>query len=103
MSFTPFKPANQAQALLLALGLGDLRLLAHRHTREIHPTKKGPGRLHGDVSRKEPKQRTSAGSDFKQHNASAEKRERRAAIKSVGRRQYLKVTKAAQAMRDILA
>jgi hypothetical protein len=38
-----------------------------------------------------------------QHKASEARRERRAAIKSVGRRQYLKVTKAADVMRALAA
>ncbi len=72
------------------------------HSKRPHATKSGPGRYHQD-GRKSPKPPKPAGAWAGQHKASPEKRERRQAIRAIGRRQYLKVTKAADAIRAITA
>lgn len=45
MKYQPMK-INAAQALLLSMGLDDLRLVSHHSERNKSNTKRGPGRMH---------------------------------------------------------
>lgn len=66
------------------------------HSKRPSATKAGPGRYHQQGRKAEKRPKGTAGAWAGQHKASPEKRERRAAIKAVGRRQYLKAAKAAR-------
>lgn len=93
------KKLTTAQALLVSMGLDDLRLDAHHHPREKHPTKSGPGRVHAegkDSGRKTARRKTPAGPGFVLHRASAEKQLRRANVALVGIRQHKREERAAR-------
>ena len=65
------------------------------HSRNKHPTKKGPGRRHGqNVSHPAPPKPAKGGDWFGQRTASAAKKLRRANVKALGRRQAIKAIKA---------
>ena len=63
--------------------------------RNKHPTKKGPGRRHGQGVKHPAAEKPAKGGDwFGQRTASAEKLLRRANVKALGRRQSIKAAKA---------
>jgi hypothetical protein len=63
--------------------------------RTPHPTKKGPGRRHGQGVKRPAAAKPANGGDWLgQRKASAEKLLRRANVKALGRRQSIKAAKA---------
>ena len=85
------KKLTTAQALLVSMGLDDLRLDAHHHPREKHPTKAGPGRVHAegkDSGRKIARRKTPAGPGFVLHRATEARRVDRNWVKREGIRQH---------------
>lgn len=63
--------------------------------RTKHPTKKGPGRRHGQGEKHPAAPKPAKGGDWLgQHEASVEKLLRRANVKALGRRQSIKAAKA---------
>lgn len=63
--------------------------------RNAHPTKKGPGRRHGQGVKHPAAPKPAKGGEWLgQHKASAAKKLRRANVKALGRRQAIKADKA---------
>ena len=83
---------NEAQKLREALGIEVAPFGANEL--RASATKKGPGRRHEQGLKRDAAPKRSAGIGFVQHEASADKRERRALVKKLGRRQALKAIKA---------
>lgn len=62
--------------------------------RTKHPTKRGPGRAHGQGIKHPAAPKAAKGGDWiGQHTASASKKLRRANVKAMGRRQAIKAAK----------
>lgn len=64
------------------------------HSKRECATKAGPGRYHKQGHQKASPPKRAGGDWAGLHQASPAKRERRAAIKSIGRRQYLQAVRA---------
>jgi hypothetical protein len=77
------KKLTTAQALLVTMGLDDLRLDAHYHPREKHPTKRGPGRVHEQGLEKDKRIKARPPMGFVVHTNAA-RAERRAKVKDYG-------------------
>lgn len=66
------------------------------NNRQAHPTKSGPGRKHGHKVSHGTPPKPAKGNWLGLHKASAEKLERCALVKTFGRRQTIKLVKAAK-------
>lgn len=100
MDRSAFKPLqlNTAQRLLVALGVDDLRLVAHNAGRNESHTKTGPGRKHAQGKAEDKTARinasTGASSGFVQH-ANEKRSNRRKSVKAFGGiRQFKRATQA---------
>jgi hypothetical protein len=94
LKYQPMKP-NEAQSLLVSMGLDDLRLLAHHGGKRGSFTKKGPGRKPGAPKRPDVDARPITQDDvmarpglFVGQHTNLDRSERRRAIERVGIRQY---------------